>query len=169
MESNNRAQDLTAVIAMQSVRLSRRLLLLTTTSLNLQNPEVSVRIANDTECRTQFANDGVLSGTPPSNAVKMGKYVLYQSSLAQASVNVHFCSPYPVFSIARNLGNITETSSPIVWAVGGIRDPSVSYTTSTGKGQQRSPLYVTSYSDMSAVVRSTFPHLRNKADIFTLG
>ncbi|CAL1707175.1 unnamed protein product [Somion occarium] len=115
VDTNNRAHDLTMVIATQS------------------NPEVSSRIANDTECRGQFSDDGILGGTPPTTSAKMG-------------------NPYPVFSISRDLGNITQTSSPMVWAIGGFRDPAISFTTSTGKVQQRSPLFASSYSDISSVV-----------------
>ncbi|KAH9951526.1 hypothetical protein B0H21DRAFT_684389, partial [Amylocystis lapponica] len=42
--------------------------------------------------------------------------------------------------------------SPVVWSVGYIRDPSISYTDSTGQVQLRSPLYASQFSSASDVI-----------------
>ena len=57
-------------------------------------------------------------------------------------------SDYPVFGLAVDLGNIQSTQSPVVWTVGFVRDPSIQYTTGSGTVQNRSPYYVTEYSNV---------------------
>ena len=61
-------------------------------------------------------------------------------------------SPYPVFSITKDLGTISGTSSPVVFAVGAYRNTSVSFVTSTGETQLRQPLFATKYGSLSEVV-----------------
>ena len=63
-------------------------------------------------------------------------------------------SPFYVFGIAVELGNIQETSSPITWAIGYVRDPTVTFTTSSGAIQTRRPYWTTQYSDVASAVRS---------------
>ncbi|KLO08558.1 hypothetical protein SCHPADRAFT_604791 [Schizopora paradoxa] len=48
---------------------------------------------------------------------------------------------FDVFAIATDLGNITETSSPIVWAIGVTRDPSIQFSTPLTQKQMRSSFY----------------------------
>ncbi|KAH9935633.1 uncharacterized protein B0H18DRAFT_1082345 [Fomitopsis serialis] len=62
---------------------------------------------------------------------------------------------YPVFGLAVDLGNIQSTQSPVVWSVGYVRDPSIQYTTGSGTVQNRSPYYVTQYSSVEDMTRST--------------
>ncbi|EPT04923.1 hypothetical protein FOMPIDRAFT_1057715 [Fomitopsis schrenkii] len=52
---------------------------------------------------------------------------------------------WPVFALAVDLGSISSTSSPVVWAVGYVRDPALNYTTPTGYAQPRHPYYRTQY------------------------
>ena len=56
-----------------------------------------------------------------------------------------------------DLGNIQSTSSPVSWAVGFVRDPTISYTTSSGNTEQRSPYYVTQFSSIDDAVSDTPP------------
>ena len=63
-------------------------------------------------------------------------------------------SEYPVFGLAINLGSITSTQSPLVWAVGYVRDPSIQYMTPAGSTQLRSPYYAMQYHSIDEVVRT---------------
>ncbi|KAI1793781.1 hypothetical protein LXA43DRAFT_1122215 [Ganoderma leucocontextum] len=55
---------------------------------------------------------------------------------------------FPIFALAVDLGTIKSTGSPVTWSVGCVRDPSITYTTSTGAVRQRRPYYVTQYSNI---------------------
>lgn len=51
----------------------------------------------------------------------------------------------PVFAISVDLGKIQSTTSPVTWAVGYVRDPSIAYTAPDGTMQDLSPYYTTRY------------------------
>lgn len=57
-----------------------------------------------------------------------------------------------MFSLALDLGNITSTSEPIVWSVGVVRNPVVSYTTGSGQSQTRVPYFLAEYSSVQDAV-----------------
>ena len=61
-------------------------------------------------------------------------------------------SDFPVFAIAVDLGSISSTQNPVVWALGYIRNPIIKYTTPTGESQLRYPYWVTQYSSVSDLV-----------------
>lgn len=111
--------------------------------------QVSIRVAHDVDARGQFPQDGSVSGTSIVPPAQMG-------------------NPYPVFAITKDLGNITQTSSPMVWAIGAYRNPSISFVTSTGDTQDRAPLFVSSYSTISDVVDAFIvdhPKAKARADV----
>ena len=58
-----------------------------------------------------------------------------------------FCRPFPVFAISADLGSITATDEPVVWALGMTRDPVVNYTGADGSPQPRSPYWASQFSD----------------------
>ena len=71
----------------------------------------------------------------------------------QTDPNFRSISPnFTVFAISRDLGTIQATPDPIVWAVGFITDPAISYTDLSGATQQRSLFYKTQYSDDTSLV-----------------
>ncbi|CCM02781.1 uncharacterized protein FIBRA_04889 [Fibroporia radiculosa] len=53
---------------------------------------------------------------------------------------------WPTFAMAVDLGNIQTISSPLVWTVGYVRDPSIKYTTAAGITQLRYLFFRTKYS-----------------------
>lgn len=65
------------------------------------------------------------------------------------------CSDYPVFAMSHDLGNISSTSEPIVWAIGFVQSPAISYVDLSGTSQDRYPYYMsTEYSDTDTLVRT---------------
>lgn len=57
--------------------------------------------------------------------------------------------------MSHDLGNISSTSEPIVWAVGFAQSPAVSYVDLSGTSQDRYPYYMsTKYSDTDTLVRT---------------
>ncbi|KAI0353838.1 DUF1793-domain-containing protein [Trametes cingulata] len=54
---------------------------------------------------------------------------------------------FTVFAIAVDLGQIQSTSAPITWAVGYVRNSSISYTGPDGSAQQLSPYFATKYGE----------------------
>jgi hypothetical protein len=65
-------------------------------------------------------------------------------------------SDSPVFGIAVDLGSIKATSSPVVWAIGLVRDPAIQYVDSLGRPQERSSYFWTQYPTVGAAVRVPF-------------
>ena len=61
-------------------------------------------------------------------------------------------SDWPVFPIAVDLGSVTSSAEPIVWVIGLVRDPSISYTIG-GKVESLHPYYTTQYSTVQSAVR----------------
>ncbi|KAJ3539402.1 hypothetical protein NM688_g6366 [Phlebia brevispora] len=77
----------------------------------------------DPTCRGQFQQLGSLGSTP---------------SIAGP---VPIASPFPEFAMAVDLGTISSTSSPIMWAVGAVRDPAILYTGFSGTEQYCRPYW----------------------------
>lgn len=97
----------------------------------------------DANCRTQFQTTGALMNAINTGPSIINKYV----SENFAWTRIHFlCRPFEVLAISVDLGSITATSDPVVWAVGMTRDPAIGYMTSTGTYQQRSPYWASRYS-----------------------
>ncbi|TFY75004.1 hypothetical protein EWM64_g9009 [Hericium alpestre] len=61
-------------------------------------------------------------------------------------------NPYTVFAIAADLGTISSTQRPVVWAIGLTRDPALSYVDLGGIQQNRSLYYQQNYTDDTSLV-----------------
>ncbi|KAF8874080.1 hypothetical protein BD779DRAFT_1678882 [Infundibulicybe gibba] len=73
---------------------------------------------------------------------------------------------WPVFGLALDLGNISEVSTPVVWALGVVRDPVISYGSGGGKIQPRSSFFWTQYSTIGDAIGAfikDFPNARQRA------
>ncbi|KAJ3555355.1 hypothetical protein NM688_g2626 [Phlebia brevispora] len=77
----------------------------------------------DTTCRSQFQQSGSLGSI--------------SAMVGPASISF----PYPVFAMAVDLGTISSTSSPVMWAVGAVRDPAIGYTGFGGTEQYCRPYW----------------------------
>ena len=66
--------------------------------------------------------------------------------------NLDFCSPRVSFALWKDLGTITRTTSPVVFAIGAYRSPSISFVNPIGVTQQRYPLFAMNYTTISDVV-----------------
>ncbi|KAH8823811.1 hypothetical protein DL96DRAFT_1615536 [Flagelloscypha sp. PMI_526] len=62
---------------------------------------------------------------------------------------------WPVLAISVDLGNIVNSTSPVVWSLGLVREPVVQFTTAPGKMEQRSAFYQSKFSSIEAAI-STF-------------
>lgn len=71
--------------------------------------------------------------------------------IRSTSANLRF-SDWPVFPIAVDLGSVSSSAEPIVWVVGFVRDPSISYTIG-GQTEALRPYYTTKYSTVESAVR----------------
>ena len=61
-------------------------------------------------------------------------------------------SDWPVFPIAVDLGSVSSSAEPIVWVVGFVRDPSISYTIG-GQAESLRPYYTTEFDTVESAVR----------------
>ncbi len=55
-------------------------------------------------------------------------------------------SPWDVWGISVDLGQVTSMTSPVVWAIGVARDPSIQFTKLSGDVQLRSSYYRMNFS-----------------------
>lgn len=62
------------------------------------------------------------------------------------------CRPYEVFALAMDLGNITSTQEPVVWALGSVRNPVISYNGGSGQLQSRVPYFLAEFSTVQNAV-----------------
>ncbi|KAF4566531.1 hypothetical protein EYR36_011962 [Pleurotus pulmonarius] len=72
---------------------------------------------------------------------------------------------WPVFAISANLGTITSTSSPVVWCIGLVRDPSI-VAWNGASSEDRHPYFKTRYQDVSSAIDAfllNFPNARDRA------
>ncbi|THH29207.1 hypothetical protein EUX98_g4981, partial [Antrodiella citrinella] len=105
----------------------------TTTYIAMRSgPSVSFTVAIDQDSRGGFAR-GALPPSLPATSAPMS-------------------NPFPVYAIAVDLGNITQTAQSVVWSIGVIRNPAVAYTTSTGSVVDRAPYFVVQYSDVESAI-----------------
>ncbi|TFY77749.1 hypothetical protein EWM64_g6266 [Hericium alpestre] len=112
------------------------------------NPGVTYKIGLDKDCRDQFVNIG-------------------QLDLAVDPDFRPISNPYTVFAIAADLGTISSTQRPVVWAIGLTRDPALSYVDLGGIQQNRSLYYQQNYTDDTSLVAEfldDFPNARQRAD-----
>ncbi|VDC04698.1 unnamed protein product [Peniophora sp. CBMAI 1063] len=103
-----------------------------------QSSGTSLRTGSDQDTRGQFVRNGTLDNSGDTQF----------RTITDA---------WPVFAFAQDLGSITSTSAPIVWAVANIRDSgahgAVTYSDLSGQTQNRSLFYRQKYSDDSELLR----------------
>ncbi|KAK0490831.1 DUF1793-domain-containing protein, partial [Armillaria novae-zelandiae] len=83
------------------------------------NAGVTYQTGADVDVRNQFINHGVLSNTEDN-----GFRAIQER--------------WPVFAFAHELGNISESTIPVVVAIGHVRDPAIQYIVADGAIQKRS-------------------------------
>ncbi|KAK7685151.1 hypothetical protein QCA50_011514 [Cerrena zonata] len=115
-------------------------------------PSVSAVEGEADSSRRTFSTNGVATGTLNTPPVQMG-------------------NPWPVFTVVQSLGNISATTSPVVFVLGIYRNPSILLTTTTSTGktqsQTRAPLFAASLGSISDVIDaflSDFPDAKSRAD-----
>ncbi|KAI0358681.1 hypothetical protein OH77DRAFT_1421109 [Trametes cingulata] len=91
-------------------------------------PGITWQIAADSSCRSQFHTYGNLTSV---------------SSEAFRPISMDT----PVFAVAVDLGQVQSTPSPVTWAMGYVRNPSIAYTAADGTTHNLSPYFVTRYGD----------------------
>ena len=106
----------------------------------------------DVVCRTEFAANGTLNNNANNMTSRpINEYVCQIESHSQLKNGKPAYSHWPVFPISVNLGNVDSSTEPIVWVVGFVRDPSISYTTDNQIAHLR-PYYTTQYSAVESAV-----------------
>ncbi|KAK0199053.1 hypothetical protein F5146DRAFT_118166 [Armillaria mellea] len=101
---------------------------------------------NDTVVRGDFSRNGALFNTVDTNF---------------RAISDHFV----VLGHAVNLNNITSTTSSVVWAIGLVRDPVISFS-STSANNDRSSYFWTAYNTVSDAIDSfldDFPNAKQRA------
>ncbi|KAJ7684039.1 hypothetical protein B0H17DRAFT_1073347 [Mycena rosella] len=89
----------------------------------------------DVNVRAQFINNGKLANT-------------LDTGFRAVSNN------WPVFGLAHDLGTITAATTPVVFSVGHIRDPAISYIVAGGGTQSRSLYFLSQFTTSAAVISS---------------
>ncbi|KAI0746013.1 hypothetical protein C8Q76DRAFT_606683 [Earliella scabrosa] len=125
-------------------------------SIELQNPSPNREIANQAQDGKGYytIEDGDqvtwqidMDGATRDQFVREGR-LTNVASTAFGPVG----PPFPVFAIAKSLGQIQTTASPVTWAIGYVRDPTVQYTTSSGETQNRRPFFLTQFSNVNSAI-----------------
>nr|VWO99943.1 Hypoxanthine-guanine phosphoribosyltransferase [Ganoderma boninense] len=125
--------------------------------VSLQNPRQNVEIANQAQDGTTYyamstSQPGIswqidLAATARDGFQTNGKLTNTEwTSFATIQPN------FSVFAFAVDLGTIQSTASPVIWSVGYVRNPSITYTTPGGAVQQRKPYYMTQYNSVEDVI-----------------
>ncbi|CAA7266374.1 unnamed protein product [Cyclocybe aegerita] len=134
----------------------------------LASPGLTYQTGPAGEMRSQFISNGRLANTQDSDfrAIR---------------------SNWPVLAIAMDLGSITQTSTPVVWAIGLLRDPVIRYVRDAGI-ESRTSYFWTKYQSIGDAVSTLsslsvlreaelaqldafiadFPSARNRAEAFDM-
>ncbi|OSD04167.1 DUF1793-domain-containing protein [Trametes coccinea BRFM310] len=99
----------------------------------LKTADVTFQTGQDIVLRTQFINNGALPNAEDSNfrAVQQN---------------------WPVFALAHDLGPVNAASSPVVFAVGHVRDPAIQYIVQGNQLQQRSLAFWSQTASIDAAI-----------------
>lgn len=89
----------------------------------------------DVAVRAQFINNGKLANTLDTNFRAIS-------------------NNWPVFGLAHDLGTITSATTPVVFSVGHIRDPALTYIIAGGGTQNRNLYFLSKFPTSAAVVSS---------------
>ncbi|KAK0453442.1 hypothetical protein EV421DRAFT_1700907 [Armillaria borealis] len=89
----------------------------------------------DVTVRAHFISNGVLPNTQDTN-------------FRAVSDN------WPVFALASDLGSISSPTEPLVFAIGHIRDPAISYIVANNVHQDRSLYFWSQYSDAASLIKA---------------
>ncbi|KAK7045354.1 hypothetical protein VNI00_007603 [Paramarasmius palmivorus] len=114
-----------------------------------------IQLKSDNKPATNMAHDGLLyfATQPDSNSnmtwnsggqMARRSFFFKNSALSNTqdpNLRCINCGDPPVFAFANDLGDITSTSQPVVWAIGYVRNPVITRT-----GQQLKPYWTTAYS-----------------------
>ncbi|TDL21956.1 DUF1793-domain-containing protein [Rickenella mellea] len=117
-------------------------------SMAKQGLSTTWQIGRDTDVRGQFNTSGGLLQTQESN-------------FRAISTNP------PVFGMSIALGNITTTSTPVVWLLGLLRDPVVQYTNGDGNNELRSSYFWSQYTTPQGAINfllNDFTRARSAGD-----
>ncbi|KAF8883867.1 hypothetical protein BD779DRAFT_1472365 [Infundibulicybe gibba] len=150
-----------------------------------ESPSPMQEINNQAEDATVYyamANVGSLDDVDPSNIAflesqcDLADWRLYvQESLHERSgrlLNTEdkdfraISDDWPIFAFSVDLGNITEISTPVVWALGVVRNPTIRYASGDGTTQLRSSFFWTQYSTIGDAIGAfikDFPNARQRA------
>ena len=99
----------------------------------LQASGLTYQTGSDESVRTQFVQNGVLLNTQDTD---------------YRAVN----DKWPIFALARDMGNVTGATEPFVMSVGHVRDPAVQYVVSGGALQDRSLYFWSAYASVADAV-----------------
>lgn len=99
---------------------------------------VSYATCSDVICRNMFAANGKLDGTKDIDFRKVSK-------------------DWPVMALAYTLGAITQTSQPLVFALGHARDPVVEYQRANNVIEARSLFFHTTFDSTEDAVSALSP------------
>ncbi|KAJ7129526.1 DUF1793-domain-containing protein [Mycena epipterygia] len=89
----------------------------------------------DVTVRAQFVNNGQLANTLDTNFRAIE-------------------DNWPVFGLSHNLGTVTTATAPVVFSVGHIRDPALTYVVAGGETQNRNLYFLSEFSTPAAVIAS---------------
>ena len=108
----------------------------------------------------QFSTIGSLTNEMADNTGSDPLYAMYHHPHKRLFSHAAL-RDYLVSAFAIDLGNIQSTNTPVSWATGYVRNPSIQYNTPSGETQQRSPLYTAQYPTIDEAVSRCCSHHRD--------
>ena len=101
----------------------------------LKTAGTTYQTGEDVVVRAQFINNGKLANTQDTQFRAVS-------------------DRWPVFAFAQDLGNVQAATSPVVVAIGHVRDPAIQYIVKGGALQNRSLFFWSQFSSVNAAVRT---------------
>jgi hypothetical protein len=118
---------------------------------------MTVQTGPDPATHDQFHQNGQLSGTQDTKFPTVSSRGL-RSPLTSTIFSQHRSSNFPVFAISVDLGPITGTTCPIVWALGLVQNSVLQFAAENANAHLRSSSSWTKFTSLDAVVNSLSPH-----------
>ncbi|EMD40769.1 hypothetical protein CERSUDRAFT_111353 [Gelatoporia subvermispora B] len=94
---------------------------------------LTYQIGQDSVVRTQFVNQSVLTNTLDTDFRAIS-------------------DRWPVFAFAHDLGDVSNTSAPIVYSIGSVRDPAIQYVVANNATQDRSLYFWSNFSSIDDAI-----------------
>ncbi|KAM6494692.1 protein of unknown function (DUF1793) domain containing protein [Amanita muscaria] len=144
-----------------------------THKVQLQQQSIFAEINDHTQYGSAYysiLNTGNTTYQTAADAVARAQFITSGYLLNSQDTNFRpINNNWPVFALARDLGQVTVATQPVVFTIGHLRDPAIDYIIEGGQMQQRSVYSLSKYPDADSMIAffiNDFENALSRARLF---